>query len=223
MVKRPEGTDAEFGKYGEEILTNQLAYTSEQHSRWDAVMRKAVNHSISGLTDMAGANISVSEITSQTVDVTQIPDKLGGAEKITVGILLAVEEKPGFHMALLHSPEAAYSIIDILLGQELGTSNEMGELELSTLGEMGNIMCSFFLNVMGDETGIQLMTTPPTVREDMTGAVLDYILAEIMMDTDEVDLLQTTYGTENTKVDGTFIVLPSNDFRLQAFEKGLAA
>lgn len=201
-------------------MTNQVAYTETQRARWDALMRKAVDHSISGLTDMAGSKISVSNITSETVDVTQIPEELGGAGKIVVGILLAVENMPGFHMALLHSPEAAYSIIDILLAQEPGTSSELGELELSTLGEMGNIMCSFFLNTMGDETGIQLMTTPPTVREDMVGAVLDYILAEIMMETDEVDLIQTTYGTEATKVDGTFIVLPSNEFRARAFEKG---
>ena len=88
---------------------------------------------------------------------------------------------------------------------------------------MGNIMCSYFLNKMAEETGIQLMTTPPTVREDMTGAVLDYILAEIMMETDEVDLLKTQYGTENTKVDGTFIVIPSKEFRDQAVGQGLAA
>ncbi len=204
-------------------MTNQLAYTDAQRARWDDLVRKAVDHSISGLTDMAGAKIAVSGIRSETVDVTQIPDKIGGAGTVAVGILLAVEEKPGFHMALLHSPDAAFSIIDILLGQEPGTSTEFGELELSTLGEMGNIMCSFFLNTMGDETGIQLMTTPPTVREDMIGALLDYILAEIMMETDEVDLLQTTYGTELTKVDGTFIVIPSNEFRAQAFQKGLAA
>ncbi len=204
-------------------MTNQVAFTDAQRARWDALVRKAVDHSISGLTEMAGSKIAVSDIRSETVDVTEIPEKLGGAGKITVGILLAVEEKPGFHMALLHSPEAAFSIIDILLGQDPGTSNELGELELSTLGEMGNIMCSFFLNSMGDETGIQLMTTPPTVREDMTGAVLDYILAEIMMDSDEVDLLQTTYGTDETQVDGTFVVIPSNEFREQAFQKGLAA
>lgn len=204
-------------------MTDEKVLTDTQRTRWDALIRKAVDHSISGLTDMAGSKISVSDIKSETVDVTGIPEKFGGAETITVGILLSVEEKPGFHMALLHSPDAAFSIIDILLGQEPGTSTELNDLELSTLGEMGNIMCSFFLNTLGDETGIQLMTTPPTVRKDMTGAVLDYILAEIMMETDEVDLLRTTYGTELTKVDGTFIVIPSNEFRAQAFENGLAA
>lgn len=204
-------------------MTNQLVMTDTQRVRWDGLMRKAVDNAISGLTDMAGARIAVSDLTTEVVDVTDIPARLGGADKIKVGILLAVEGKPGFHMALLHSPEAAYSIIDILLGQEVGTTDNLDELELSTLGEMGNIMASFFLNTMGDETGIQLLTTPPTVRQDMTGAILDYVLAEIMMDTDEVDLLQTKYGTDLTQVDGTFIVIPSDEFREQAFQKGLAA
>lgn len=185
-------------------------------------MKRAVTNSISGLTDMAGAKISASEIGVTTVEVKDIPEHVGGAATVTVGILLAVEHKPGFHMALLHSPEAAYTIIDILLDQPEGTTTELGELELSTLGEMGNIMCSFFLNTMGDETGIVLMATPPTVRMDMTGAVLDYILAEIMMDEDQVDLLETVYGTEERKVDGTFVVIPSREFLEQALEKGVA-
>ena len=204
-------------------MTNNFEPSDAQRQRWDSLVRRAVENSISGLTDMAGSRIAVTDLSSETVDVTQIPTRLGGAEKLTVGILLAVEEEPGFHMALLHSREAAFAIIDILLGQEVGTSTELGELELSTLGEMGNIMASFFLNTMGDETGIQLMTTPPTVQEDMVGAVLDYILAEIMMESDEVDLLQTRYGTEHAQVDGTFVVIPSNAFRELAFQKGLAA
>ena len=186
-------------------------------------MKKAVSNSISGLTAMAGSKVSASEIGVTTVDIKDIPDHVGGAATVTVGILLAVEDKPGFHMALLHSPEAAYSIIDILLDQPEGTTTELGELELSTLGEMGNVMCSFFLNTMGDETGIVLMATPPTVRMDMTGAVLDYVLADLMMEEDDVDLLETVYGTEERKVDGTFMVIPSREFLDLALAKWEAA
>lgn len=201
-------------------MTQQLAVSEAKREAWAGLMKKAVSNSISGLTAMAGSEISVSDITITTVEVKDIPEHAGGAATVKVGILLAVEGKPGFHMALLHSPEAAYSIIDILLDQADGTTTELGELELSTLGEMGNIMCSFFLNTMGDETGIILKTTPPTVRMDMTGAVLDYILAEIMMDSDDVDLLETKYGTKERQVDGVFVVIPSAEFREQALKKG---
>jgi chemotaxis protein CheC len=202
-------------------LTQQLATSEAQREAWLGLIKKAVSNSIFGLSEMAGESITVSTIDIATVDVKDIPEHAGGAAVVAVGILLAVEDKPDFHMALLHSPEAAYSIIDILLDQPDGTTTELGELELSTLGEMGNIMCSFFLNAMGDETGIVLKTTPPTVRMDMTGAVLDYILAEIMMDTDKVDLLETRYGTSTRQVDGTFVVIPSADFREQTLKKGV--
>ena len=204
-------------------MTQQTAMSPAQQKAWDELIRSAISNSISGLSDMAGKNISASSITPIRMEVKDIPDHLGGAALVAVGVLLAVENEPGFHMALMHSSETAYSIIDILLDQPDGTTTELGELELSTLGEMGNIMCSFFLNTLGDTTGIELRTTPPTVRMDMTGAVLDYILAEIMMATDEVSLMQTTYGTEERKVDGTFVVIPSSAFQSAALEKGSQA
>ena len=44
---------------------------------------------------------------------------------------------------------------------------------------------------------------------DMTGAVLDYAIASLMMETDEVTMIEANYGTETTKVDGIFAVMPS--------------
>ena len=48
---------------------------------------------------------------------------------------------------------------------------------------------------------------------DMVGAVLDYVLAEIMMDADEIGLMETTYGTEARAVDGIFLVIPGDGFQ----------
>lgn len=178
-------------------------------SAWDSLITEAVQNSLQSLTVMSGEEIRSDLVNPFKIDVIEIPDSLGGADKVVVGVLLGVEHIPGFHIALVHSPSTAFCVVDILLGNPAGTTQGLGELELSTLGEMGNIMGTFFLNTISDTTGYQLKPTPPSVRMDMTGAVLDYAIASLMMETDEVTMIEANYGTETTKVDGIFAVMPS--------------
>jgi chemotaxis protein CheC len=115
---------------------------------------------------------------------------------------------------LVYQPETAWNLVDILLGNPQGSTSctdisGLGELERSTLGEMGNIMGTFFLNAVGDRTKYELRPTPPLVVMDMMGAILDASLAEIMMESDEIVLVDATFGTKDSQINGTFVVMPS--------------
>jgi chemotaxis protein CheY-P-specific phosphatase CheC len=54
---------------------------------------------------------------------------------------------------------------------------------------------------------------------DMAGAILDIALSDIMQRQDEILVVRTTFGTSNSQVDGTFLVMPTMEF-LQAILKG---
>lgn len=191
------------------MLQQPTKFTENQQSSWDGLIIDSVKDSLSALSTMSGENIISDLVKPYKIDVTDIPDTLGGADKVAVGVLLGVEHIPSFHIALVHSPAAAFAVVDILCGNPEGTTQGLGEFEISALGEMGNIMGTSFLNRIGDTTGYELRPTPPSVRMDMTGAVLDYAIASLMMETDEVTMIEANYGTNTTKVDGVFAVMPS--------------
>ena len=65
------------------------------------------------------------------------------------------------------------------------------------------------MNALADATGLKLRVSPPSVMMDMAGAILDAILAEVMSDVDEALVMQTSYGTEDMQIKGTFLCLPS--------------
>jgi hypothetical protein len=44
---------------------------------------------------------------------------------------------------------------------------------------------------------------------DMAGAILDAILAEVMLEVDQALVMQTSFGTEDMQINGTFLCLPS--------------
>ena len=200
------------------MLQQQSQFTDTQISAWDALIVDAVQDSLNALTEMSGQEIQAKLVKPYKIDVTKIPDVLGGADKVAVAVLLGIEHIPSFHIALVHSPAAAYNVVDIMLGNPLGTTQGLGELELSTLGEMGNIMGTFFLNKISNTTGFELKPTPPSVRMDMTGAVLDYAIASLMMETDEVTMIEANYGTTSVKVDCVFAVMPSPMLQSQVMQ-----
>ncbi|MCH8910139.1 MAG: chemotaxis protein CheC [Chloroflexi bacterium] len=191
------------------MLQQPTKFSDSQNSAWDELITEAVRDSLRALTEMSGQEIRTDLVRPYKIDVTEIPNTLGGADKVVVAVLLGIEQFPSFHIALVHSPETAYNVVDIMIGNPPGTTTTLGELELSTLGEMGNIMGSCFLNKIGNTTAFELRPTPPSIQMDMTGAVLDYAIASLMMETDEVTMIEATYGTDTVKVDGIFAVLPS--------------
>ena len=200
------------------MLQQPTKFTDSQISAWDALIIEAVQASLGALTDMSGQEIRAEIVKPYKIAVTEIPDALGGAGNVAVAVLLGIERVPAFHIALVHTPATAHNVVDIMIGNPLGTTKGLGELELSTLGEMGNIMGSFFLNKVGNTTGFELKPTPPSVRMDMTGAVLDYAIASLMMETDEVTMIEANYGTDSAKVDGVFAVMPSPQLQASLIE-----
>ena len=195
------------------MLQQPIRFTDTQLSAWDDLITKAAENSIQALADMSGQDVKSDLVKPYKIDCTDIPNVLGGADKVAVGVLLGIEQVPAFHIALLHTPETAYQVVDILLGESIGTTHGLGEMEISALGEMGNIMGGYFLNTVGDESGYQLKPTPPSVRMDMTGAILDYAIASLMMETDEVTMIEANYGTAEKMVDGVFAVMPSPELQ----------
>ena len=176
---------------------------------WTELVSKGVTNALTGLADMVGQKIEISSLEARYLPIKDISYLVGGPEQTTAAIYLSVSGAAEGHMIVIYRPETAYDLIDMLLGQPAGTTNELGEMETSALGEMGNIVGSFFLNALADATGLKLRVSPPSVMMDMAGAILDAILAEVMSDVDEALVMQTSYGTEDMQINGTFLCLPS--------------
>ena len=112
-------------------------------------------------------------------------------------------------MVLVYPPEIAFEMVDLAMGDEPGTTTDLGEMETSVLAEIGNVMAASFLRTIADSTGLDLRISPPAVMLDMAGAILDACIADIMSHSDEAILVETVFGSVDHQITGTFLVLPS--------------
>jgi chemotaxis protein CheC len=187
---------------------NILQVTDLEDNKTKELISNGVNNAVQGLSQMAGQDIKVINMTIKQVKIKDIADIFGGPETLIIAIYLEIKGKSDGHMVVVYQPNEAFDLIDLLLGQPSGTTKELSDMENSTLGEVGNIMGSFFLNYLSDTVGQRLQPSPPAVMMDMAGAVLDATLANLLIFSDVTYVIQAVFGTNDRQVSGTFLVLP---------------
>jgi chemotaxis protein CheC len=173
-----------------------------------AIFGGGVNNAVIGLSQMAGQEIKIVELNLKKVLVKDIPAMFGGPEALIIAVYLEISGTSNGHMVVVYEPKVAFDLVDMLLGQPSGTSKELTDMERSTLGEMGNIMGSFFLNYISDSTGSRFQPSPPAVMMDMAGAILDAALANVLAFSESTYIVETVFGTNDRQVSGTFLVIP---------------
>ena len=184
---------------------------------WKVLMTKGVTDAISGLSQMCEAHIKVSSIDAKQIPVTAIPDLLGGPEVMVAGVYLQISGAGAGHIVIVCKPKTVFELIDMLMGEPRGTTTEFDEMGQSVLGEVGNVMGSQFLTTLSDVTGLELRVSPPAVMMDMAASILDATLADLLSQTDEILMLDTTFGTVDLQINGKFLALPSPELQAKLF------
>ena len=177
------------------------------------------HNAITGLSQMVDQEITMDAVSARQIPVDEVPDLFGGRENVAVAVYLAVTGATEGHMFLVYPPKTAMSLVDLLLGEAPGTTQEISELEASALGEMGNIMGSFYLNALSDASGLVLMPSPPAVIMDMAGSILDVALADILQESDDALVVEAVFTAEEHQITGNFLLLPSPAFLKQLSER----
>lgn len=195
------------------MIANELTLQETALDGWIACAEKGIANAISGLSRMVGQEAEIISLGARKVAAKEAAGLLGGPEVNTIGIYLGIDGCATGHLMLVYNPKTALQLVDMLMEVEPGSTKSLGDMERSALGEIGNIMGSYFVNAVADTTDLRLQISPPAVMIDMAGAILDAILAEIMRETNQIVVVETTFDIRNRQVDGMFFVFPSADLR----------
>ena len=176
---------------------------------WAQVSGAGMANALRGLSKMLGQEIATGVVSTRRVPLMEATELLGGPEAATAAVDFALSGDAQGHMVLVYVPEVAFELVDMAMGDPPGTTKDLGEMERSVLGEVGNVMGGYFLQTLGDTSGMSLRMSPPAVMMDMAGAIIDAVIADIMVFSDEVVVVETEFGTDQRRVHGTFLVMPS--------------
>ncbi|MCH5273155.1 MAG: chemotaxis protein CheC [Lachnospiraceae bacterium] len=143
------------------------------------------------------------------LDFQELPEILGGAENIIIGILLTLSGNIDGMMMFVLERGAAHAMVNMLMGQDAPLDAEFSEMETSALQEIGNIITGAYLSSLSNLTQMSINASIPYISIDMAGAILSVPAIEFGKIGDKALLIQTEFGEKTTLVNGFFILIPT--------------
>jgi chemotaxis protein CheC len=192
------------------------------------VVIAALDNAAAALSEMAGLRIAVSSTTLGLARIADMPVLAGGPEALALGVYFAFsgDDDGQGHLLLLMDDAGSQQVAALLLGEDAADVDVTASLPASALAEAGNVSCSAFLNALGDTTGLRLDITPPAVVQDMRGAILDALAADIATVAEEALVINTRFTLEQPEqlaqaLDLRFLVVPTPSMLEQLLERAV--
>ncbi len=171
-----------------------------------------------GSIGTGNAATALSQVLSRKIEMT-LPEvkimgynraikELGGAETPVAGVLVQLSGEVNGIMLFLLNMEFIKVILRSSIGKEIEDFSDLGELEMSALIEIGNIIISSYINAISTLTGITINLSVPGSSISMLGAILSVPMIEYGYETDKLMTIGGSFICEGEEVYSNLILLP---------------
>ncbi len=159
------------------------------------------------IANMLGIKIDMNVPNIKLMEVSKLGTAVGAEDETIVGIFLEVQNDiDGSMMFLLDIPSARY-LVNKLMMTDAPDDEPFGELELSALKEIGNIIAGSYLSALSSMTNLVIAPSIPYIAVDMAGSILSVPAIEFGLQGDNALLIQTEICAE-VAINGYFILMP---------------
>ena len=164
----------------------------------------------SALSQMMGMKLDMDIPDVRLLEFKDVGSAMGGADQVMVGIYLLAEGDINGSMMFMLGTKSARNLVNVLMSTPDNTSEELTEIELSALKEVGNIITGAYLNSLSMLTGLSMLPSVPSIAVDMMGAILSVPAIAFGIEADEILLVDTQFSSD-VQMEGYFIMLPDMD------------
>ena len=155
------------------------------------------------LSSLLGKPVDISVPTAAVLPLPEAVAIAGDPEELRHGVVVPIVGDLDAMVVLLFPDSDARALCG-LFGLEPGTPH--GD---SMLGEVGNILGTNYINVLGQMVRMAMEPRPPQVVTDMLGSILSTVLLGRGDDVDTALILDSSLEVEGEACQLSFLLLPS--------------
>jgi len=157
------------------------------------------------LSQMVNRRIDMSLPEISILPFDEMIAKIGNQDEVVVSILLKIfGDAPGNMLFMLNS-EKAGEFTDMFLKGYPDISDEM---RISVFQEIGNIMANSYINAISKLTGLNLVTSVPSVAVDMLVSILSTSFIDAEQFSDYVLAFDTKFSENDKEIGAHFSYIP---------------
>lgn len=173
-------------------------------------------NAVTALAALLGREIDMSVPVAQVVDFNEISNILNGPETYIAGVLVDMTGDINGYILLVLEISNAYELVSMVMGEERVlpeniSEADFGEIELSALIEIANILIGSYLSSLCTLTNMNIQPSVPAVAMDMLGAIMSIVAIQYGQIGDSVLLLSTKFSDMDKEMSGNFFLIPDYD------------
>jgi chemotaxis protein CheC len=158
------------------------------------------------LSTILDERVEISLPRVRITDFDTAVNALGGAETMTVGVLVNFSGEANGMIMFLLNMEDAKAIMSILIQDDGGDDGQLSELKLSAIKEIGNILGSSYINSISTLTGLTINISIPYIAIDMAGALMSVPIIEFGSVGDKVMFIEECFSAEENNLTSNIIM-----------------
>ena len=161
------------------------------------------------LSKMISKRIDMDVPKVNILEFKNVAELVGGPEVEVVGIYFKVSGDITGSIMVLIDKKSAKVLTNLLLGRS--SEEDLDEMDLSALQEVGNILSGSYLSSLSTLTNLNLTMSVPSLTIDMAGAILSVPVILFGQVGDRVMLIETDFNEGTYHVKSNFFLIPDED------------
>lgn len=187
------------------------ALTRRQQEMLDRILKLSTDSSAVALSEMTDRSIFLQSPKVDIVSLESIINIIGGAETSAISICLIFSGEVNGSILLIFPGESASALVGLVMQEDMSGREELDEMSISVLGEVGNLVSAYFLSTLSDHVGLDLRPSSPMVVQDMIGATISSAILMLERAPEEILYVETQIIVEESKTDGHILFFTDED------------
>lgn len=173
------------------------------------------------LSQMLGRPVRIDVPKASIVRLEDLPQPLGGPQKLVAATYFRVYGDAPGRLLIMVGEESLPRVLTLLTGTPPPAGQPLDATAQSAVKELGNILCSAYLNALADLMGFPLLPSVPALAIDMVSAVLQTVAADAAEGGAQALLIENRFAESSQAVPLFLFYLPEPG-ALEAMLEGLA-